>query len=95
MTFDVSAMFKYMGKLWAAPAYRKDGTLSFTVGGAIYDNFVMNYSYEFSGKGIQGRSSGTHEFSLGFLIGNKKSGDHTPSIFRKTSSQPYYDWIKE
>lgn len=95
MTFDASVLVKYMGKLWVAPAYRKDGTLNLSIGGAIYDKLVMNYSYEFSGKGIQGKSSGTHEISLGFLIGKQKADIHSSSIFRKTSSQPYYDWIKE
>jgi len=94
-TFDAAALCNYRGKLWAGGAYRKDGTISTSIGGIIYEKLVMNYSYEFSSGGMLGKSSGTHEISLGLLLGKNKSDANSPSIFKTTSSQPYYDWIEE
>jgi len=95
MIFDGALMFKYKGKLWAAPTYRGDGTMSFSFGGALYEKVAMNYSYEFGGSGMAGRSSGTHEISLGLQIGKKNLKPNSPTIFRTTAAQPYHEWIEE
>jgi outer membrane protein OmpA-like peptidoglycan-associated protein len=55
-------------------------------GGAVSDNFLINYNFETSSKGVLGISSGTHEINLGILI-NRKSGFSRYDIFPVTRNQ--------
>ena len=89
LLYEVAAKTVYQKQWWLALMYRKGGTMGLTVGGKVFNVVQMAYSYEFSGNGMLGRSSGTHELSLGFLIGESKSD--APA---STNKKPYYDWIK-
>ena len=90
MFYDVAALIKYQQRLWVGTTYRKGSSFGLSLGGIVHDRVAMNYSYEFGGGGVLGNSSGTHEFSLGFLIGKNKG--NPSSIFNPASKQPYYDW---
>ncbi len=93
MMFDVGFLVKYKQQMWLSGLYRKGSTMGIGVGGAPHDRIVVNYGYEFSGSGIHAESSGTHEISIGILIG--ENSGHYGSIFRPTSSgtnQPYLNW---
>ena len=87
--YEAAAMVRYQNQLWLALMYRKGGTMGISMGGKFYHVVQMGYSYEFSGEGMLGKSSGTHEISLGFIIGGNKS-----EVPASTPKKPYYDWIK-
>lgn len=89
LVYEAAAKTIYQKQWWLALMYRKGGTMGLTVGGKLFNVVQMAYSYEFSGNGMLGQSSGTHEISLGFLIGESKS-DAPASTIKK----PYYDWVK-
>ena len=60
----------------------------------MFNKIVMNYTYEFSGKGMLSKSSGTHEVSIGILIGNlAKTSKKSSSVFESEPEQPYYEWL--
>lgn len=90
--FEIAPMVKYKQQVWLAATYRKGNSIAMSIGGVPYDNFVVNYSYEF-GQGIMSSSSGTHEISIGYLIGKDKKNQ--PSLINPNSKKPYYDWIDE
>lgn len=89
MLYEVAAKTEYNKQWWLGLMYRKGGTMGLTLGGKIFNAVQMAYSYEFAGTGKLGQSNGTHEISLGFIIGESKS-DAPPSTIKK----PYYDWVK-
>jgi len=80
--FEVSTMFTYKERVWGAVTYRKGNAIGISMGGALDDKFVLNYSYEFGiGTGILAHSSGTHEISIGYLI--KEGKEKRPTAFPK------------
>ena len=87
--FEVAAKTVYQKQWWLALMYRKGGTMGLTLGGKLFSVVQMAYGYEFSGEGMLGRSNGTHEITLGFLIGESKSDAPAATI-----KKPYYDWVK-
>ena len=89
LLFEAAAKLTYNDRLWMALGYRNSGAIGLSIGGALYKVVQMGYSYEFSGVGMLGKSSGTHEISLGFILGGSK-----PEAPASTPKKPYYDWIK-
>jgi len=89
LAFELAAKTEYDKQWWLGLMYRKGGTMGLTLGGKIFNVVQMAYSYEFAGSAMLGQSNGTHEISLGFLIGESKS-DAPASTIKK----PYYDWVK-
>jgi type IX secretion system PorP/SprF family membrane protein len=86
--YEVAVPVIYKNRFWVSPIYKKT-CMAFGIGGIPYNNFIFNYSYEFSSTGIMGESGGTHEITLGWKMGAKKKSD-APSPDRK---KPYLDWI--
>jgi len=91
--YEIGTIVRYKDMIWMNLAYRK--TTSFVVGfgGVIYDKLSLNYAYEFSGNGMLGQSSGTHEVSLGVLIGNQQNSQ--TSVFGAGANyrnKPYFGW---
>ena len=86
--YDFAIPVIYKNKFWISPIYKKT---DFAVGvGAIpYSSFIVNYSYEFSSKGIMGESGGTHEITIGWRMAAKKKTD----VPKADSKKPYLDWI--
>jgi len=85
--YEITALVKYQKMVWLGLMYRKTN-IGISLGGQLFNVVQMNYSYEFSGQGLMGKSSGTHEISLGFLIGKNDDGKPAPTL-----KKPYYDWI--
>lgn len=88
MFYELSVPVIYKKKFWIAPFYKKTD-MALAVGGNPYSNLLINYSYEFSSKGIMGESGGTHEITLGWRMASKKKTD-APAPDNK---KPYYQWI--
>jgi len=88
--YEATALVKYKKLLWLGVTYRKGNSFANSVGGA-YKKAVLNYTFEFSEQGIQGASSGTHEISIGFLLGKSK---HSSSSIFSNPNIPYYNWNK-
>lgn len=88
--FEGALSCKFKNRLWAGLTYRKGNYLGINTG-LIYNRFVMNYAYEFGFSGPVTGSSGTHEVSIGIIIGkSKKFTNDLPFI---KSSKPYNEWV--
>jgi len=90
LSFDVSALVKYQQQMWLGLTYRNSGSIGISLGGELHNAIIANYTYEFSGEGMLGKSTGTHDISIGFRIGKTK--DKAPPASPK---KPYYDWIEK
>jgi len=66
--FDISFLIRNEKKYWFGALLRKGGILGINIGATLAESLVLNYSYEFSAKGMLSKSSGTHEFSIGYYI---------------------------
>lgn len=86
--YELAVPLIYKKKIWIAPFYKKTA-MALAVGGSPYSNLLVNYSYEFSSKGIMGESGGTHEITLGWRMAAKKKSE-APA---PDSKKPYYEWI--
>ena len=88
--YDLAIPIIYKNKIWITPYYKKTD-MAFGIGGMPYGNFIAQYSYEFSSKGIMGASGGTHEITIGWRMQAKKKSD-TPA---PDSKKPYYEWLNK
>lgn len=66
--FDASVMFIFLDRFWLSGLYRSSSLIALGIGGELYRGFIMNYSYEIGTGGINYRSGGSHEFTLGYRI---------------------------
>lgn len=88
MFYELAVPLVYKNKIWFAPFYKKTD-IAIAVGGSPYSNLVLNYSYEFSSKGIMGESGGTHEITIGWKMTAKKKSE----VPAPDAKKPYYEWI--
>lgn len=65
---DVSGTFIYDNRYWASLLYRNSGVLAIGVGGELGKGVVLGYTYEIGTGGINSKSGGAHEISLGFRM---------------------------
>ena len=90
MYYEVAVPVMYKEKIWITPAYKKS-SMALGLGAKICSSFFFNYTYEFSSMGIAGKSSGTHEISIGWKLSPKKKTDE-PAADKK---KPYYKWLSK
>jgi len=88
--YEVAVPIIYKQKVWLAPAYKKT-SIAVGIGGIPYKNFIVNYAYEFSSKGMMANSGGSHEITIGWKMASKKKSD-TPA---PDSKKPYYEWLNK
>ena len=88
--YEVAVPVIYKNRIWVSPIYKKTA-MAFGIGGIPYNNFIFNYSYEFSSAGGMGESGGTHEITIGWRMSAKKKSD-TPA---PDSKKPYYQWLNK
>ena len=88
LDYQISALIKYNKQVWLGAGYRSDGGMGISAGFILSNQFIMNYTYEFMGKGILGKSSGTHDINLGIYFGKeiKKLKENQLAIEAKTDS---------
>ncbi len=79
-TFDVNATVRYADSYWLGFLYRKNNIIGVNVGLAIVRAIVLNYTYEFSGSSMDGKSGGTHEITLGCRIGSPARAKSNPAL---------------
>ena len=88
--YEIALPVIYKEKIWFTPIYKKS-SMAFGLGGIPYNNFIVQYTYEFSSMGIMGQSGGTHEITIGWkMFAKKKSEVPDPD-----SKKPYYKWISK
>lgn len=85
--YEIAIPLIYQQKVWLTPIYKKE-SIAIGMGGNLLNNFVMNYAYEFSSKGIMGQSSGTHEITIGWKLAQKNKNQPAPD-----PKKPYYKWV--
>jgi type IX secretion system PorP/SprF family membrane protein len=73
VNFEISAMLIYLKRFWSGLLFRKGGALGINLGGNLIKGMVFNYSYEIPVGGINARSGGSHEITLGWRIGIKSN----------------------
>lgn len=75
---DLNLKFQYRDFLWAGAGYRISDGFSGMLGVNVSNTFNISYAYDYTtSAALQPYSRGTHEFVLGFLLGNKY-GDWCP-----------------
>ena len=87
--YEVAVAVKFQQRIWLSPIYKKS-EIAIGIGGIPYDNFIVNYSYEFASKGIMGEAGGSHEISIGWRMMQKKKDEPNPS-----PKKPYYEWLNK
>lgn len=95
--FDISLMAIYIDRFWFGTLYRNSGAISVNLGGLIYKGFTFNYSYDIGAGGINSKSGGAHEISLGYRFnfdGNnyfdkKSSGGKKRGKSRRSRELPF------
>lgn len=85
LDFSAGAMVSFRKWVWLAANYRKGNILAFSVGGAVGNRVVAHYTYEYCGEGMHSLSSGTHEFSIGYVLKYSQERNPPPTIFRPSA----------
>ncbi len=80
LNFEVGLIAKMNDRLWGGASYRADNSIVTSVGGVVGDRLVLNYSYEFGIGGLATANSGTHEFTMGFLMKRAKKPNSTTAF---------------
>lgn len=65
-SIDVSARAIFLNRFWMSGLYRNSSLIAMGIGGELYQGFIFNYSYEIGLGGINYRSGGSHEISIGY-----------------------------
>lgn len=87
--FSLAVPIIYKQKVWLLPIF-KNTSQALGIGGILYNNFIAQYTYEFSG-GDVGQLGGTHEITIGWrMIASKKKSD----VPAPDPKKPYYQWLK-
>ena len=68
---DVNAKLQYLDLLWLGASYRVKYGFAGMVGMNLGNTVHVGYSYDYSTTALNNYSHGTHEFLIGFTIGNK------------------------
>lgn len=89
--YELAVPVIYKQKVWLVPIYKKT-SFAVGIGGMPYSNFIAQYTYEFSSKGMMGQSSGTHEITIGWRMTSSKKKSDAPAPDAK---KPYYQWLNK
>jgi type IX secretion system PorP/SprF family membrane protein len=94
--YEFAALAKYKKGYWAGLIYRKNGSIGINIGASVISRVVAGYTYELNNKGFAA-GTGTHEISIGFLIGKLKSvsSSNSESVFESKPQQPYMEWLNQ
>jgi type IX secretion system PorP/SprF family membrane protein len=75
--FDLNLKFQYRDQFWIGGSYRLEDGYAAMAGLTIGNNLNVGYSYDITKTKLNTTSHGTHEFLIGFLLGNRY-GDSCP-----------------
>ncbi len=71
ISFDVNAKVQYQDLFWVGGSYRYSDGFAGMIGVNISNTFNIGYSYDITTSRLNTVSKGSHEFLVGFLLGNK------------------------
>jgi len=69
--FETNIKLQYLDKLWVGASYRYKDGFAGMVGINVSNTFNVGYSYDYTTSRLNNYSKGTHEFVVGFLLGNR------------------------
>ncbi len=72
--FDLTLVTHYKELAWFGTSYRHDVGVNFSTGAVLDHQFVVGYSFELATTGIRSFSNGSHEFTIGFRMGQGSGG---------------------
>lgn len=72
ISFDVAIKFEYNDFVWGAISYRYQDAIALMAGFNFGKHFQLTYSYDITISPLRISSKGSHEVTLGILIGGKK-----------------------
>jgi len=75
--FDLNAKIQYQDYAWVGASYRYKDGFAGMLGVNLSNSINIGYSYDLTTSRLNTVSKGTHEFLLGFILGNKY-GDWCP-----------------
>jgi len=88
--WEGSILCQLRNTIWGGLSFGKNKSLGICLGGAPFDNVIINYSYELSGNHAKSAYSGSHELNVGVLINKKRRYTHNDvSLFKAYKKQPY------
>jgi type IX secretion system PorP/SprF family membrane protein len=70
---ELNLKLQYRDMLWIGGSYRYEDGYAAMLGFAVGNFFNVGYAYDFTTTQLNTVSHGTHEFLLGFILGNKYS----------------------
>jgi len=82
--FNFSGKVIYQNLVWAGIIYRKISTVGINVG-THYKQLIVNYSFELFGQEFLNGSSGSHEITIGYVLGRDKEKG-------RSIKNPYMNW---
>ncbi len=71
---EVNIKMQYRDLFWIGASYRHQNGFSAMLGLNVGNTFNVGYAYDYTTTNLNTVSRGTHEFLVGFLLGNKYSG---------------------
>lgn len=77
VSFDVNVKVQYRDFMWGGASYRYQDSWALMVGLCLSNVVNIGYSYDITQSNLNTVSRGSHEFVVGFLLGNKW-GDWCP-----------------
>ncbi len=81
LSFDLSANFLFYEKFWLGAMYRHTDAVGALVQYHISNDLTVGYAYDYPLSTLRNYSGGSHEFMLGFELGNKLKGIRSPRYF--------------
>ena len=81
LSFDLSANFLFYEKFWLGAMYRHTDAVGMLAQYHITSDLSVGYSYDYPLSALNKQSGGSHEFMLGFELGNKLKGIRSPRYF--------------
>lgn len=70
---EANVKMQYRDLVWIGASYRYQDSYAAMLGLNVSNKFNVGYAYDYTTSNLNSVSRGTHEFMLGFLIGNKYS----------------------
>lgn len=71
---EANIKLQYRDQFWVGASYRHQNGFAAMLGMNVGNTFNVGYAYDYTTTKLNTVSRGTHEFILGFLLGNKYSG---------------------
>ncbi len=68
---EFNAKLQYQDKAWVGASYRHKDGFAGMLGLNVSNTFNVGYAYDYTTSRLNNFSKGTHEFVIGFLIGNR------------------------